>query len=38
MLAIPGIGPFIAGGPIMAGLAGLGVGEAVGGLVAALVG
>ena len=37
-LAIPGIGPFIAAGPIMAGLAGLGVGGAVGGLVGALVG
>src|ERR1017187_1599468 len=32
-LAIPGVGPFIAAGPIMAGLAGLGVGGAVGGLV-----
>jgi hypothetical protein len=30
-LAIPGLGPFIAAGPIMAGLAGLGVGGAVGG-------
>ena len=38
MLAIPGLGPFIAAGPIMAGLAGLGVGGAVGGLVGALVG
>jgi len=37
-LAIPGAGPFIAAGPIMAGLAGLGVGGAVGGLVGALVG
>jgi hypothetical protein len=37
-LAIPGIGPFIAAGPIMAGLAGLGIGGAVGGLVGALVG
>ncbi len=37
-LAIPGIGPFIAAGPIMAGLAGLGVGGAVGGMVGALVG
>jgi hypothetical protein len=37
-LAIPGIGPFIAAGPIMAGLAGLGVGGAVGGFVGALVG
>lgn len=30
-LAIPGVGPFIAAGPIMAGLAGLGVGGVVGG-------
>src|SRR5450631_2221627 len=37
-LAIPGLGPFIAAGPIMAALAGLGVGGAVGGLVGALVG
>jgi hypothetical protein len=37
-LAIPGIGPFIAAGPIMAALAGLGVGGAVGGLIGALVG
>src|SRR4030081_2441503 len=37
-LAIPGMGPFIAAGPIMAALAGLGVGGAVGGLVGALVG
>ena len=32
LLAIPGLGPFIAAGPIMAGLAGLGVGGAVGGV------
>jgi hypothetical protein len=37
-LAIPGLGPFIAAGPIMAALAGVGVGGAVGGLVGALVG
>jgi hypothetical protein len=37
-LAIPGLGPLIAAGPIVAGLAGLGVGGAVGGLVGALVG
>jgi hypothetical protein len=37
-IAIPGIGPFIAAGPIMGGLAGLGVGGAVGGLIGALVG
>jgi hypothetical protein len=37
-LAIPGVGPFIAAGPIMGALAGLGVGGAVGGLFGALVG
>jgi hypothetical protein len=37
-LAIPGVGPLIAAGPIVAGLAGLGVGGAVGGLVGALIG
>jgi hypothetical protein len=37
-LAIPGVGPFIAAGPIMGALAGFGVGGAVGGLVGALVG
>jgi len=37
-LAIPGVGPFIAAGPIMGTLAGLGVGGAVGGLVGALIG
>src|ERR1700740_1683417 len=37
-LAIPGVGPLIAAGPIMAALAGLGVGGAVGGIVGALVG
>ncbi len=37
-LAIPGVGPFIAAGPIIASLAGLGAGGAVVGLVAALVG
>src|SRR5579871_4772838 len=38
VLAIPGIGPFIAAGPIMAALAGLGVGGTVGGIIGALVG
>jgi hypothetical protein len=38
VLAIPGVGPFIAAGPIMAALAGLGVGGAVGGIIGALVG
>jgi hypothetical protein len=37
-LAIPGLGPFIAAGPIMAALAGMGVGGAVGGITGALVG
>ena len=37
-LAIPGVGPLIAAGPIMGALAGLGVGGAVGGLIGALVG
>lgn len=37
-LAIPGVGPLIAAGPIMASLAGLGIGGAVGGIVGALVG
>jgi len=37
-LAIPGVGPLIAAGPIMGALAGLGVGGAVGGLVGGLVG
>jgi hypothetical protein len=37
-LAIPGLGPFIAAGPIMAALAGAGVAGAVGGVVGALVG
>lgn len=37
-LAIPGVGPFIAAGPIMAALAGAGVGGAVGGLTGALIG
>lgn len=37
-LAIPGVGPFIAAGPIMGALAGLGVGAATGGIIGALVG
>ena len=37
-LAIPGVGPFIAAGPIMGALAGLGVGGTVGGLLGALIG
>src|SRR5438128_8297341 len=37
-LTIPGIGPFIAAGPIVAALAGAGAGGAVGGVVGALVG
>src|ERR1035441_3485710 len=38
LLAVPGLGPFIAAGPIMAGLAGLGVGGVVGGVTGALIG
>src|SRR5579871_5171057 len=38
VLAIPGIGPLIAAGPIVASLAGLGAGAAVGGIIGALVG
>src|SRR3954471_2017723 len=37
-LAIPGLGPFIAAGPIMATLAGAGVGGALGGVTGALIG
>jgi hypothetical protein len=37
-LAIPGIGPLIAAGPIIGALTGLGVGGAVGGITGALVG
>jgi hypothetical protein len=37
-LAIPGVGPFIAAGPIMAALGGVAAGGAVGGLVGTLVG
>src|SRR6266478_2757214 len=37
-LAIPGLGPFIAAGPIMALLAGAGAGGAVGGLLGGLIG
>ena len=37
-LAIPGLGPFIAAGPLMAMLAGAGVGGTVGGITGALVG
>jgi hypothetical protein len=37
-LEIPGLGPFIAAGPIMAALAGVEVGGTLGGLTGALVG
>src|SRR5262249_52849541 len=37
-LAIPGLGVFVASGPIMAALAGAGVGGTVGGLAGALIG
>jgi hypothetical protein len=38
MLAIPGVGPFIAAGPIMAALSGAALGAAAGGITGALVG
>jgi len=37
-LAIPGVGPFIAAGPIMAALSGVALGATAGGVVGALVG
>lgn len=37
-LAIPGVGPFIAAGPIMAALSGAAIGAAVGGISGALIG
>src|SRR5438552_17051015 len=37
-LAIPGIGPFIAAGPVVAALAGVGAGDALGGISGALIG
>ena len=37
-LAIPGVGPFIAAGPVMTALAGAGVGGTVGGIAGALIG
>ncbi len=37
-LAIPGLGPFIAAGPIVGALSGLGVGGALGGIAGALIG
>jgi uncharacterized membrane protein len=37
-IAIPGVGPFIAAGPIMAALGGAAVGAATGGLAGALIG
>jgi hypothetical protein len=37
-LAIPGVGPFIAAGPIMGALAGAGTGGVVGGILGALIG
>jgi hypothetical protein len=37
-LAIPGVGPFIAAGPIMAALSGAAVGATTGGIVGGLIG
>ncbi len=38
LISIPGIGPFIAAGPIVAALAGIGAGGLVGGITGALIG
>lgn len=38
MLAIPGLGPFVAAGPILAALSGAAIGAAVGGIAGALIG
>ena len=38
LLAIPGIGPFVAAGPIVAAIAGVGIGGVIGGLTGALIG
>jgi hypothetical protein len=37
-LAIPGVGPLIAAGPLLSALAGIGVGGAVGGVAGGLIG
>ena len=37
-LAIPGVGPFVAAGPLMSALAGVAIGGTTGGLIGALVG
>jgi hypothetical protein len=37
-IAIPGIGPFIAAGPVMAALAGVGAGGVIGGITGTLIG
>ena len=37
-LAIPGVGPFIAAGPIMAALSGITIGAAIGGIAGGLIG
>lgn len=37
-LAIPGVGPFIAAGPIIAALSGVGIGATVGGIAGGLIG
>jgi hypothetical protein len=38
VLGIPGLGPFIAAGPIMAALSGAAIGSATGGIIGALIG
>jgi hypothetical protein len=37
-LAIPGVGPFIAAGPVMAALSGVAIGAAIGGIAGGLIG
>jgi hypothetical protein len=37
-LALPGLGPFVAAGPLMASIVGLGVGGVVGGITGTLIG
>lgn len=38
VLAVPGVGPFVAAGPIMAALGGVGLGATLGGITGALIG
>jgi hypothetical protein len=38
LISVPGLGPFIAAGPILAALSGAGLGSAAGGLIGAIAG